>query len=255
MSLLAARGLEVMIGGRRICHGLDLAVGPGSCWGVLGANGAGKTTLLHTLAGLHPPSSGRVEVGGSSLPTWPRRMLARRIGLLPQDSFDPFPATVLETALIGRHPWLRAWQWESREDERLARRALAAVGLQGFEDRDVGTLSGGERRRLALATLMTQAPAIHLLDEPSNHLDLPYQVKLLEQLRQRAVADDGAVVMTLHDVNLADRFCDHVLLLYGDGRHAAGRREDILDETHLSALYGHPVRCLQQGGRRAFLPG
>lgn len=255
MSLLAARALEVAIGGRGICRGLDLAVEPGSCWGVLGANGAGKTTLLHTLAGLRAPAAGRVEVDGRSITAWRRRALARRIGLLPQDSFDPFPASVLETALIGRHPWLRAWQWESREDERRARRALAAVGLDGFEDRDVGTLSGGERRRLALATLLTQAPAIHLLDEPSNHLDLPYQVKLLGHLRRRAAADGGALVMTLHDVNLADRFCDHVLLLHGDGCHAAGRREDVLDETHLSALYGHPVRCLREGGRRAFLPG
>lgn len=254
MSLLATQGLAVTIGGRRICQMLDLAVGSGECWCVLGANGAGKTTLLHTLAGLRPPDAGRIEVEARALARWPRRALAQRVGLLPQDSLDPFPATVLETALIGRHPWLRAWQWESREDERRARQALADVGLAGLEGRDVGTLSGGERRRLAVATLLTQAPRLYLLDEPSNHLDLPHQVRLLELLCARARAQGGAVIMSLHDVNLADRFADHVLLLHGDGHHDLGRREAVLDEAHLSRLYGYPVRCLNADGRRAFLP-
>ncbi|PWG63148.1 ABC transporter ATP-binding protein [Spiribacter halobius] len=254
MTLLATRGLAVTIGGRGICQALDLTVAPGECWCVLGANGAGKTTLLHTLAGLHAPAAGTIEVAQRGLALWPRRALAQQVGVLPQDSLDPFPATVLETALIGRHPWLRAWQWESREDERRARRALADAGLTGFEGRDVGTLSGGERRRLAFATLLTQAPRLYLLDEPSNHLDLPHQVRLLELLCARAREQGGAVVMTLHDVNLADRFADHVLLLHGDGRHDLGRREAVLDETHLTRLYGYPVRCLSADGRRAFLP-
>jgi iron complex transport system ATP-binding protein len=163
--MLAASGLAVTIAGIRICHGLDLNVAPGQCWAILGRNGAGKTTLLNTLAGLRAPSAGTIEVDGRPLSNFDPRELARFRGLLPQDDSDPFPATALETVLIGRHPHLSRWRWEGAEDLRIARDALAAADLAGAEARDVRTLSGGERRRVALATLLAQQPRIFLLDE------------------------------------------------------------------------------------------
>ena len=254
MTLLATEGLAIEIGDKRIGDALDLAVGKGESWAVLGANGAGKTTLLHTLAGLRPPTEGRVLLDGKPLHTLRRRQIARRLGILLQASEDPFPATVMETALIGRHPHLGPWGWEGPADHAQARQALADVELDTLAERAVDTLSGGERRRLALATLLTQDPAIHLLDEPSNHLDLHHQIRLLGHLRARTCGRGGALVMALHDVNLAARFCDHAVLVFHDGQILHGPAQRLLQPGHLSCLYRHPIEAVEYGGQRAFLP-
>ncbi|WP_018719061.1 ABC transporter ATP-binding protein [Arhodomonas aquaeolei] len=254
MAVLEADSLDVRIAGQGVCTALSVALQPGQCWGILGANGTGKTTLLHTLAGLRPAQGGELRLDGESLPRIRRRALARRLGLMPQDSHDAFPTTVLETALIGRHPWLGTWEWEGRQDTALAEAALADVGLASLADRPVNTLSGGERRRLALATLLTQDPEIALLDEPSNHLDLHHQIRVLELITARGREQARTVVMSLHDINLAARFCDHVLLLFGDGQACFGETSTVLNETMLERLYGHPIRIIDDGERRAFLP-
>lgn len=254
MSLLATKALRADIGGKRIGGDLDLVIKPGQCWGVLGANGAGKTTLLHTLAGLRAPAAGTIELDHQPLSSWSRREIAQRLGILLQDSDDPFPATVLETALIGRHPHMGAWQLEGPDDREKALAALAEVGLSEFEQRGIDTLSGGERRRLALATLLTQDPVLYLLDEPTNHLDLHHQIELLGRLRERARSRDGALVMALHDVNLAARFCDHLLLIFANGETLHGPADELLKPGHLSCLYHHPIEEVTANGRRAFLP-
>ena len=143
MSRLATRQLFAAVPDRVLFQALDFEVEPGQSWGVLGPNGAGKSTLLHTLAGLRNIQHGEVLLDGKALGTWSHRDRAQRIGLLLQDTFDAFPASVLETALIGRHPHLGRWGWESAEDYELAERALAAMALQGFDDRRTDTLSGG----------------------------------------------------------------------------------------------------------------
>lgn len=253
-ALLETRSLTVEIAGKQVCRDLYMSVGPGESWAILGINGVGKTTLLHTLAGLRPPASGDVLVGASLLAKMTRRHAAAKIGLLPQTSEDPFPSTLLETALIGRHPYLGRLEWESARDESIAKRALAEVGLDGLEQRLAHTLSGGERRLLALATLLTQDPPLCLLDEPSNHLDLHQQIAVLDLLRERARART-AMIMVLHDVNLAVRYCDHVLLLYGGGETIQGETGAVIDEDRLSRLYRHRVVALAGEDRNVYLPG
>ncbi len=186
MSVLALDKVSLRIGTVDVCHALDVTFNPGECWAILGRNGTGKTTLLHTLAGLRATDNGSILLDGAAIEQLPRRRIAQHVGLLPQDSHDPFPATVLETALLGRHPHLSPWAWESAEDRALARAALAQVGLVDWDARTLATLSGGERRRVALATLLTQDPDILLLDEPTNHLDLHHQVALLDLLARQA---------------------------------------------------------------------
>lgn len=251
MALLATRQLDVSIAGIKVCRGLALEVGAGQRWAILGRNGVGKTTLLKTLAGLHVPDAGTVLVEDAPVEEQPKRRLAQRIGVQFQDAPVLFPGTVLETALIGRHPWLDPWRWEGEEDIRIARAALAAVGLDGFEDRALTTLSGGERQRLAIATLLAQDPALYLLDEPTNHLDPYHQIQAMELLCRQNGDNDwsraAAVVMVLHDVNLAVRFCDHVLLLYGDGVADCGATKEILNPDSLERLYHHPVIVVGTG--------
>lgn len=253
--MLATRDLTVSVGGKRVCVGLDFTLGAGERWALLGRNGAGKTTLLHVLAGLRRPDQGQVLLQGEPIRALSRRAVARTLGLLPQDSDDPLPASVLETALIGRHPHLSPWAWESGEDRELAHAALAKVELETLARREVATLSGGERRRLAVATLLTQAPALYLLDEPTNHLDLHHQVRILELLCAETERQHGAMLLSLHDLNLARRFCTHALLLLGDGETLAGPVEELFTPAWLERLYGHPVRVVEAADGPVYVPG
>jgi len=254
MTVLQARDLTVKIANVNICNDLSFNVKPGECWGVLGGNGAGKTTLLHTLSGLRSPQSGEVSIDDQSIMSLPVKIIAKKLGVLFQDNADPFPTTVLESALIGRHPHLNAWQWESDVDFEIARMALRSVGLQGFDTRRVDTLSGGERRRLGMATVMVQNPDIFLLDEPNNHLDLHHQIELLSQLTALTKANNKSLVMVLHDINLASRFCDHLLLLFGDGETRYGPKDEVLEVEVLGRLYGHELIELGGASHRVFTP-
>ena len=251
--LLAARGLRVTVGGHTVCAELEMACEAGRCVAILGRNGSGKTTLLHTLAGLRPPAAGTVALAGSDLATLGPRQIALTRGLLVQQQSDPFAATVLDTVLVGRHPHLGRWAWESAEDEHIARAALADLGLADLAARDIQTLSGGERQRVALAALLAQAPRRFLLDEPLNHLDLHYQIAALELFRHLAGQGRG-VVMVLHDINLAARYADQVVLLDGQGGAAVGPRDAVMQAERLSRAFGHPLRRFEVEGRVTFLP-
>jgi iron complex transport system ATP-binding protein len=236
-ALLTLEGLVIDIPGRAAGMALDFPVLPGQCWGLLGPNGAGKTTLLHTLAGLRRPRAGRVLLDGADLHRVPRRRVAQRLGLVFQDHYDGFPSTVLETALIGRHPFLRAWNMETAEDHDLARRALRQMDLAALAGRQVQTLSGGDLLRLALATLLTQDPPLWLLDEPTNHLDLHHQVAVLDLVHQEVAAQRRGAVLALHDLNLAATYCTHLVLMYPDGGMCWGLTEEIFHVQALERLF------------------
>ncbi len=251
-ALLEADDLAVQIGDRWICCDLSMRLMAGERLVLLGPNGAGKTTLLHTLAGLREAQRGEVRMQGRALAEWPGREVAQFRGVQPQSQPDWFAATVMETALVGRHPHLGRWAWESDDDVRVANEALACMGLDHMGERNILTLSGGERQRLAIASLLAQQPALYLLDEPLSHLDLHYQVAVLAHFSALARAGAG-VVMVLHDLNLAARFADHVVLLDGSGKMVSGTADEVLQADVLSAAFGHPLRRHVIEGQVAFL--
>jgi iron complex transport system ATP-binding protein len=253
-ALLYVRDLDVNIGSVRVAAGLGFDLAAGERLAILGRNGTGKTTLLTTLAGLREAEAGTIALCGEDYAALDARRAAQLRGLLPQGHLDAFQSTVLETALIGRHPHLGRWHWEGKEDERIAREALAAVDLAGLGSREVHTLSGGERQRLAIAALLAQQPRLYLLDEPLAHLDLNHQIAVLELLSRRARDEGVGIVMVLHDINLALRHADRALLLFGEGRTLEGPVEAVLTADSLSRLYGHPLRELRDGGARHFVP-
>lgn len=248
---LQLQGLGINVAGRTLIRPLNLELEAGQCWAVLGPNGAGKTSLLHTLAGLRAVDTGQVLLDNQPLANLKPRARAQAIGLLLQQQQEQFPCTVLESVLIGRHPHLPPWALEAETDRQQARQALTRVDLAGLEHRTVASLSGGELQRMALARLLVQDSPILLLDEPSNHLDVRHQGQSL-QIMQGLAQAGRLVVMALHDINLALRYCDHVLLLMPEGEALAGPVDILLTEANASKLYQHPLRMMEQDGMRLF---
>jgi iron complex transport system ATP-binding protein len=255
MTSLIFQSLDVGIAGKHVCKELNLTLAPGQLWGLLGPNGIGKTTLLKCMAGLTMPGSGSVLLENQAIDKLPRRAIARLLGMLQQHTVYVFDASVLETAMTGRHPHLGYWEREGPQDKQKALEAIRAVDLQGFESRSVTGLSGGEARRLAFASLMVQEPAIFLLDEPTNHLDMKHQVRIMNQVETQVSQQRRCAMIALHDVNLAARYCNHMLLLYGDGEWQAGPASELLTPENLEKLYQCPVETIQTSAGMRFLPG
>ena len=252
--MLTINGLTVRLGGRTILDRASASLPGKSRVGLIGRNGAGKSTLLSVLAGLRAPLSGEVRVKGASYAEHGARRSALIRGWLPQSRGDAFASTVLETVLVGRHPHLERWGWESAQDAQIVRRALAAVDLTGFEQRDIQTLSGGERQRVAIATLLAQAPQLYLLDEPIAYLDLKHQIAMLDLFSASASENKAAVAMVLHEPALAWRYSDRVLLIHGDGLTEYGPTQEMLTAERLSALFQYPLHALECDGRVSFIP-
>ncbi|MCR4300989.1 MAG: ABC transporter ATP-binding protein [Sulfuricaulis sp.] len=254
MSSLRAEELSLSIAGRRLCDKLTVTLHAGENWVILGANGSGKTTLLHAFAGLRAPDGGHVSLDDREVGGIPHRVRARTIGVLFQDPEPAFPATVLETVLTGRYPHLDRWQWEGKDDYRAVEAALAAVGLEGLAQRPLATLSGGERRRVEIATLLTQDAPICLLDEPTNHLDLRHQIEILELLADRARRPEHFNIGVLHDVNLAARFGTFGILLFDNGECLHGPLSEVLNRANLERLYHCRLREIHDQDTVGFLP-
>lgn len=255
MTSLACHSLDVSIAGKNVCSSLDIELKPKQFWGLLGPNGIGKTTLLKCMAGLSSPESGTVLLENQVIDKLPRRVIARLLGMLQQHTVYVFDASVLETAMTGRHPHLSYWEREGPQDKQKALDAIRDVDLEGFEARSVTRLSGGEARRLAFASLMVQEPAILLLDEPTNHLDMKHQVRIMNQVESQVTRAQRCAMIALHDVNLAARYCSHILMLFGEGDWQAGPVDELLNLENLERLYQCPVETVQTPAGKRFLPG
>lgn len=242
--------------GQMLCRGLSVTINAGECWAVLGKNGCGKTTLLNTLGGLQPLKNGAeagVRVGGKQTNAWPRRELARNLGVLLQEEPGEFWGNVGEYVLLGRHPHLKSlFGWQAHDHE-VARQALERMELTDIAHRPLGTLSGGERQRARIALLLAQAPSCYLLDEPLQNLDLPHQLTTLALFHELA-KQGGTVVMVLHDISWASRFCDHILMLFENGSVIAGPTAEVLNRINLEALYRCAMHEINVGGMRHFIP-
>ena len=250
---LQVQHLNVSIGGHHACRELSFDLPSGKSLAILGRNGAGKSTLLATLAGLRAADHGSVHLYGKALREYTPRDLARLRGYCAQQQHDAFASTVLETALVGRHPHLDRWALETENDKAIARHALQRTGLTGFEARQVQTLSGGERQRLAVATLLVQQAEVLMLDEPLSHLDLNHAMAMLALLDEEAV-QGRTLAAVLHEPNFARRHFDFTLMLFGDGRWTFGPSADVITVDSLQQLYGHGLRALQDNGEPWFIP-
>ncbi|MEZ4219138.1 MAG: ABC transporter ATP-binding protein [Myxococcota bacterium] len=230
--------VHVDLGRRAVLRGVAFELARGEVAGVLGRNGAGKTTLLRAAARGIAPRAGAIELFGAPLAALSRRALAQRVAVVPQDLHVPFPFSVAELVLMGRAPHQPLLGFESPRDVELARRALARLGIESLADRSIEALSGGERQLVLLARALVQEPALLLLDEPTAFLDLHHRALVLRIVRELVAERGTSALVVSHDVTLAARACDRLLLLH-EGRIArAGRPRDVLDAGSLEQVFG-----------------
>jgi ABC-type cobalamin/Fe3+-siderophores transport system ATPase subunit len=243
--MLKIQNISVFYYQRQILFGIDLNVALGEVVALIGPNGAGKSTLIRAVSGVIPIRSGNIRTNGDHFNTLNPIQRARYIATVPQAVMLPPAYTVWETVLFGRTPYLNFLGQFSEKDKERARFALERVHALNLLERRVGELSGGEQQRVLLARALCQSTPILLLDEPTAHLDLQYQVSLLQLVHELAHKDNLAVLIALHDLNLAARYADRVALMVAGQLQAVGNPREVLQSEVISHAYCLPVQVVE----------
>ena len=230
-----------------VLSNLSLEIPAGKVTAILGPNGTGKTTLLHILLGLLKPLNGVVKVSGKSHKEYSRRELSQMIGLVPQFESVPFNFSVFEFVLLGRSPYLKPLQLPGSEDVRITEEALLAAGIDHLRNKPVNEISGGERQLVHISRVLTQQTQILLLDEPTAHLDLENQNRILSLLKQMSSLGNTAV-LTTHDPNAAIFAADYFVLMNRGKIAAQGNLDTVITAENLSMIYRTPIRVEQTNG-------
>ena len=234
--------------------GVSMTVSAGRFVAVLGPNGSGKTTLVRIALGALRSRTGTATIGEKPAHEWSRQELARIVGVVPQREDNLFPQRVRETVLLGRYPHLSMWGRERAEDHAAVQRALAACDAEQLADRWVWSLSGGEYQRVRIARALAQEPKLLVLDEPGVSLDLRHEMGLFELVRSLVDSRGLGVLMITHDLNLAARFADSLLLLNEGRAIAAGAPGDVLTQEVVEAVFAWPVAMQTIDGRPQMVP-
>ncbi|WP_148253595.1 ATP-binding cassette domain-containing protein [Aidingimonas lacisalsi] len=232
------------VNGKCLLHPTDLGFAEGNVYGLIGHNGSGKSTLLKILAQQQQASQGDVRLDGRPLEDWGPREFARQVAYLPQQLPSAETLTGRELIGFGRYPWHGLLGRLTREDHAQIERAIELTHTQDFADRLVETLSGGERQRVWLAMLLAQGSRFLLLDEPLAALDMAHQVEVLALIRKLCEELQLGVIVVLHDVNMAARYCDHLIALHSGRVLAQGSPEEMMKDDTLEAIYGIPMHIM-----------
>lgn len=230
--LLSCHALRFSYPQQKVLDNIELSCHSGEFVGLIGANGAGKSTLLKLLMGLEQADSGKVILNAQPLSRYTRRDIAKSVSLVPQDLSINYAFSAREVVAMGRNPYLGSYQTESAQDLEIIEQALQRSDLQQLADRRVDQLSGGERQRVFIARALAQQAKILLLDEPTASLDLCHQYDLMQLIRE-LTREDHLAIAAIHDLQLAARFCDRLIMLYQGSIVADGTPEEVLTEDNL----------------------
>jgi len=243
---LSCKDLHVQVGHREVLRGIDITLKPGHLTAVVGPNGAGKSTLVRTLLGMTTPTRGHLELDGRALASYSREELARLVSFIPQDTQIDFSFRVEDVVLMGRYPHLSPLEPEGPADLRAAADALKELELTGLAQRDVTSLSVGERQLTVVARAFATQASVLIADEPVAALDIGHRLRVLDLLRTRATAGQ-TVVAVLHDLDLALRYADAVLLIDDGCLVASGAPREVLAGAALEQAFGVTVEMAENG--------
>lgn len=248
--MFALDGATFAVDGHTLLAPLTLTLPARRVVGLIGHNGSGKSTLLKLLARQQAPTAGSIRFEGRPLKAWGDRAFARKVAYLPQATPPAAGMLGRELVALGRYPWHGALGRFGPVDREKVAEAMALTDVEPFAGRHVDTLSGGERQRVWLAMLVAQDAECLLLDEPIAALDVAHQIEVLSLVRRLAEDRGLGVVVVLHDVNMAARFCDEIVALHGGRLIARGAPEEIMTPGELAAIYGVPMGVLPHPGGR-----
>lgn len=231
-----------------VLRDIDINIPKGSFVGILGPNGSGKTTLLKNICNILKPNGGNILVNNKNVSNIKYKELAKIIAVVHQTSEIQFDFSVFDVVLMGRFPYLSRFQSESKKDMEIAKDAMMSTGIWGLRDKSINEISGGEKQRVMIARALTQQPEILILDEPISHLDIKYQVGILELCKKLNIQNKLTVIMTLHDINLAGRYSDYLILLDKGQIKVMDTPEKVLTKENISNVYDIKVDVLKRNG-------
>jgi iron complex transport system ATP-binding protein len=238
MATLNVNGVECRYGSAKILSGINLEVKPGDFVGILGPNGSGKTTLLKSISRVLKPHVGTILFDKKDLYSQKPLEVAKKMAVVPQDSSVGFNFSVMDIVLMGRNPHLGHFQMETSKDVEIARKAMELTNTWSLADRHINELSGGERQRVIIARALAQEPKILLLDEPMSHLDIINQLEIMDLVKGLCVKKGLAVIAVVHDLNMAARYCNSVLMLKAGALFAFGEVEKVLTSENIRSVFG-----------------
>ena len=237
LSHMQAKGLSAGYNGEAVFRGLDLKITEGSITTLIGSNGSGKSTILKTIIGQLSKVSGTVFLDGKAMEARSRNEIARRMAILMTARMEPELMTCRDVVSSGRYPYTGRLGILQPEDQAIVERSLAQVGGMEFADRPFSAISDGQRQRILLARALCQEPEIIVLDEPTSFLDIRYKLELLTVLKRMVRENDLAVLLSLHELELAERISDTVVCVAGDRIDRIGPPEEIFTRAYIAKLY------------------
>jgi len=237
--MLEIENIDVYYGHRKILEDISFTINEGEFVGIIGSNGTGKTTLIKTITGVLKPHTGAIFLDGTNIERLDRKEMARIMAVVPQNTPITPMFTAQDVVLMGRYPHLknRFNAFESESDLEITDEIMRLTGIENLADRSMDKLSGGERQEVIIARALAQQPKVLLLDEPTSNLDIKHQIRILELVRRLTANNEITVLMAIHDLNLAARFCDRLVLLHDHRIKSIGKPEVVLTKENIKDAY------------------
>lgn len=240
-SIVKIRDLKFKYDETEILKYINLDVPQGSFLSILGPNGSGKTTLLKNICNLLHPEKGSILIEEKDVEKIKYKKLAQMIAVVHQGTDVQFDFSVYDVVMMGRFPYLRRFQSEGKKDEEIVQKAMENTSTWELKDKSINEISGGERQRVLIARALTQQPKVLILDEPISHLDIKYQIEILELCKRLNKEQGITVITTLHDMNMASRYSDYIVLLQNGKIREMDTPEKVLTEKNIEDVYGVKV--------------